>query len=147
MIRLAVFETYPLYHIGIQETFKGSEIQVVVTTSDPVSLFPMLAETQSEVVLIGVNPCDNLLCLNVAQRIRKEYPLLKILAYADEDTEKTILLLLEADINGCIGKRADRNELGKAIMKVAAGEEYIGRIERSIYHTRQPLYTYTEPIL
>ena len=121
MIQLIVFDTYPVYHIGIQEVFKSSDqIQVVDVTSDPATLFPLLANTSAEVVLLGVNLSNNMLCLDVAQRIRRNYPLMKILAYADEDIEQTIMLLLEADIHGCIGKRADSDELGKAILKVAA---------------------------
>jgi Response regulator containing a CheY-like receiver domain and an HTH DNA-binding domain len=148
MIRLIVFETYPLYHIGIQEIFKNSlEIQVVVFASDTDTFFPLLADTPAEVVLLGVNPNDNLLCLDVAQRIRRDYPLLKILAYADEDTEQTVLLLLEADIQGCIGKRSDRDELRKAILKVAAGDEYIGKIEKIQYYKHHSRNYCSVPIL
>ena len=133
MIRLVVFETYPLYPIGIQEVFKESSfIRVAGDTSDPAALFRMLAVTSAEVVLLGVNPKDKYLSVDVAQRIRHDYPLLKILAFADEDTEQTVRLMVEADIHGFIGKRADRNELGKAIQHVAAGEKYFGRIGNNI---------------
>ena len=133
MIQLVVFETYPLYNIGIQEAFKGScHIHVAVNTSDPVALFPLLEDTLAEVVLLGVNSCDSHLCVDVARHIRRDYPLLKILAFANEDTEQPIQLMMEAGINGFIGKRqADRLELEKAILQVAAGEEYIGRIDNN----------------
>ena len=124
MIRLIVFDTYPVYCIGIQEIFKSSgQIQVVEITSDPATLFPLLSNTSAEVILLGVNLMDNLLCLDVAQRIRRDYPLMKILAYTNEDIEQNVMLLLEAIIHGCIGKRADCDELEKAILKVAAGDE------------------------
>ena len=130
MIRLIVFETYSLLHIGIKEAFKSSRhIHVAGNTSDPAALFPLLDNMPAEVVLLGVNPCDKQLCVDFAQRIRHDYPLMKILALADENTEKTVRLMMKAGINGFIGKRqADRDELGKAIRQVAAGEEYIGKI-------------------
>ena len=135
MIRLVVFETYPLFHIGIQEVFKGSHhIHLAGNTSDTTALFSLLAGTPAEVVLLGVNPCDNNLCVDVARRIHIDYPLMKILAIADEDTEQTVRLMMEAGINGFIGKRqADGNELGRAIRQVAAGEEYIGRIDKNTH--------------
>ena len=131
MIRLVIFETFSLYHIGIQEAFKGSRnISVLIGTSDPAALFSLLADMPAEVVLLGVNPCDNQLCVDVAKRIRRDYPLLKILAFANERTEQTVLLMMKEGINGFIGKRqANINELGKAILRVASGEKYIGRLD------------------
>ena len=133
MIQLVVFETYPLFHIGIKEAFKhSSHIRVAGNTSDFNALFPLLEGTPAEVVLLGVNPIDNLLCVDVVRRILHDYPLLKILAFADENTEQTVMLLMEEGISGFIGKRqADDNELGKAIRQVASGEEYIGRIDKN----------------
>ena len=123
MIRLVVFETYPLFHIGIRKAFKGSShIYVANNTSDAAALFPMLEDTPAEVVLIGVNPCDNHICVDIARRIRHDFPSLKILAFADEDTEQTVRLMMKAGINGCIGKRADGNELGKAIRQLGASD-------------------------
>ena len=58
MIQLVVFETYPLFNIGIQGAFKDSHINVAVNISDPVALFPLLADTPAEVVMLGVNSCD-----------------------------------------------------------------------------------------
>ena len=124
MIRLIVYETYPIYHIGIQKIFESSgQIQVVGVSTDPATLFPLLEDTAAEVILLGVNLTDKLSCLDVAHRIRRDYPLMKILAYTNEDIEQNVMLLLEAIIHGCIGKRADCDELEKAILKVAAGDE------------------------
>ena len=123
MIRLVVFETYPLYHIGIRKVFNGSShIYVAGNTSDAAALFPMLADTEADVILLGVNPCDNQMCVDIARRIRHDYPLLKILAFADEKTEQTVRLMMEADIHGCIGKWADRNELGNAIQQLGESD-------------------------
>ena len=132
MIRLVVFETYPLYPIGIQEVFKESSfIRVAGDTSDPAALFRMLAVTPAEVVMLGVNPKDKHLCVDIARHIRHNYPLLNILAFADEETEQTVRLMMEAGIHGFIGKRADRNELENAIRQVAAGVKYIGKIDNN----------------
>ena len=132
MIRLVVFETYPLFHIGLKVIFTGnSHIYMAGSTSDAATLFPLLTGKPEEVILLGVNPCDNNMCIDVARRIRRDYPLLKILAFADEGTEQTIRKMMKSGINGFIGKwQANSNELGKAIQQVAAGEEYIGMVNR-----------------
>ena len=132
MIRLVVFETYPLFHLGIKVALKGDNIYIAGNASDVATLFPLLTGTPAEVILLGVNPCDDNISVDVARRIRHDYPMLKILAFADEGTEKTIRLMMEDGINGFIGKwQANCYELGKAIQKVASGEEYIGKINRN----------------
>jgi len=55
---------------------------------------------------------------------------------------ETVQSLMNAGINGYIGKRqADRVELEKAIRKVAAGGEYIGRVDSSIINRLNKIHS------
>ena len=138
MIRLVVFETYPLFHLGIKVALKDdNHIYVAGNASDVTTLFSLLTGITEEVILLGVNPCDNNICVDVARCIRHDYPKLKILAFADEGTEHTIRLMMEDGINGFIGKwQANCYELGKAIQQIASGEEYIGEVDRNKQYFR-----------
>jgi Response regulator containing a CheY-like receiver domain and an HTH DNA-binding domain len=138
MIRLVVFETYPLFHLGIKSALKDdNHIYVAGNAFDITTLFSLLTGTPEEVILLGVNPCDNNISVDVVRCIRHDYPMLKILAFADEGTEHTIRLMMKDGINGFIGKwQANCYELGKAIQQVASEEEYIGEIDRNKQYFR-----------
>ena len=142
MIRLIVYESYPLFLVGIKIALKNCNyIHVTGDTSDVKVFFLLLADTPVEVVLLGINQNDNHLSVDVVRRIHHDYPLLKIIAFADDDTEQTIRLLMEVGINGFIRKRhADLNELRIAIQQVAAGGQYIGRIDKNFHLYQQTRY-------
>ena len=133
MIRTIVIEDQILFRLGVKTAFKGNpDIRVAGEANGGAGLFRVLSHRCADVVLLGVNQSNHTECVNVARRLRNDYPNMKILAMASEDTGKSVQSMMKAGINGYIGKRqAGRDELAKAIRKVAAGEEYIGKIETS----------------
>ena len=132
MIKLVVFEAQTLYRLGVKEAFKGNpEIRVAGEAHNGLTLFSVLADTPADLLLLGINLHDEIECMDVAHRLRHDYPAMKILAVVNEDTDLTVQTLITTGINGYIGKRqASRHELEKAIRTVAAGRNYIGRIDR-----------------
>ena len=131
MLRLIIIENSIFFRIGIKTAFKGNPAMYITgEASNDAALSGLLAGTPADVVLLGVNRPDDTAYLDVTRYIRCHYPVVKILAVANEDTARIVQSMMEAGINGFIGKRqADRVELEKAIRRVAAGEEYIGRID------------------
>jgi len=90
-------------------------------------LFRVLASTPADVVLLDINLPD-ISGIEIARRLCRDYPELKILAVSAENTAETIRAMLEAGIHGFISKRnGDANELAQAIRTVVGGEEYFGR--------------------
>ena len=134
MIRLVIFEEHTFFRLGIKNALEDKpDISVVGEAGYETALFELLAHTAVDVVLLGINVLDDSFCIDVVHHIRYNYPYAKILTIANEDTSKTVQSLMDAGINGYIGKRqADRFELEKAVRKVAAGGEYIGRIDSNI---------------
>ena len=58
----------------------------------------------------------------------------EIFAMASEDTRPIVQSMMKTGINGFIGKRqAAADEFEKAIRKIAAGEQYIGRIDTNAH--------------
>jgi DNA-binding NarL/FixJ family response regulator len=95
-------------------------------------LLRILVHTPADMVVIGVNPPDNRDDIDAVCLLREMYPHIKILAAANEDTACAVQSMMEAGINGYIGKRqAGAAELEKAIRIVAAGGEYIGTIDNT----------------
>jgi len=134
MIRLVIFEEQTFYRFGVKNALENNpDIRVAGEADYKTALFDVLAHTAADVVLLGINIPDDASCIDVTHLIRHNYPDTKILAVANEDTSKTVQSLMDAGINGYIGKRqADRVELEKAIRKVAAGGKYIGRIDSNM---------------
>jgi len=134
MIRLVIFERQTFFRFGVKNAFEDNpNIRVAGEAGYEKMLFDVLAHTAVDVVLLGINISDDSSCMEVAHHILHNYPEAKILAVANEDTSQTVHSLMDAGINGYIGKRqADRVELERAIRKVAAGGEYIGRIDSNM---------------
>ena len=133
MIWTVVLEDQVLFRLGVKTAFKDNpDIRVAGEANGGADLFRVLARRRADVALLGVNQSNHTECVDVAHRLRNDYPNMKILAMAGEDTGKSVQSMMQAGINGYIGKRqAGRDELVKAIRKVAAGGEYIGKIENS----------------
>jgi len=131
MIRLVIFDEHTFFRFGVKQAFESNpDICVAGEAGYDAALFENLARTAADVVLLSVNIPDDSSCIVVARHIRHDYPAIKILVLANEDTDQTVQSLMDNGINGYIGKRqADRVELEKAIRKVAAGGEYIGKID------------------
>ena len=131
MIRLVIFEAQTFFRFGVKNALEDNpSIRVAGEADYKTALYDLLAHTAADVVLLGINIPDDSSCIEVVHHIRYNYPNAKILALANENTTKAVHSLMDAGINGYIGKRqANRIELEKAIRKVAAGGEYIGRID------------------
>ena len=134
MIQLVIFEEQTIFRFGVKNAFEDNpDIRVTGEAGYETALFDVLSHTAADVVLLGINMPDDSSCVDVAHHIRHLYPAAKILAVANEDTSAAVQSLMDVGINGYIGKRqADRFELEKAIRKVAAGGEYIGKIDSNM---------------
>jgi len=131
MVQIIVLEDNTFFRIGIRHAFEGNpDIHVAADKCRDAAFFGLLERTPADVVLLGVNRADDTDCLTIARQIRHDFPTVKILAVADQNTIRVVQALMKAGINGYIGAgQASRDELEKAIQKVVAGEKYIGRID------------------
>jgi len=131
MVQIIILEDNTFFRIGVKYAFEGNpEIHVAADKCKDAAFFGLLERTPADVVLLGVNRPDDADCLTIVRQIRHDFPAVKILAVVDQDATRMIQALMKAGVNGYIGARqADRDELEKAIRKVAAGEKYIGTID------------------
>jgi DNA-binding NarL/FixJ family response regulator len=111
-----------------------SDICVAGEAESAGELFRLLPSRPVDLVLLDINLPD-VWGVDVARRLRREYPDIKILAVSAENTSETIQAMIEAGIDGFISKQqSDPDELASAIRTVISGVEYFGRDVASIIY-------------
>jgi DNA-binding NarL/FixJ family response regulator len=109
-----------------------SDICVAGEADSGKELFRVLASTPADLVLLDINLPD-IWGVEVARRLRREYPGVKIIAVSAENTSTTIQAMIEEGIDGFVSKqRSSADELALAIRSVMNGMEYFGRDISSI---------------
>ena len=134
MIRLIIVDDHRLFRLGIKTVFETQylDIQVAGEAECGKELFAILDSTTADLVLLDINLPD-MNGADIARRLRRDYPAIKILAISAENALETIESMLEAGIDGFISKqKSGADELAVAIRTVMDGLEYYGRDISSI---------------
>jgi len=134
MIRVIIVDDHRLFRMGIKSVFetRHPDIQVTGEADCGKELFAVLDSGPADLVLLDINLPD-MGGAEIAGRIHRDYPAVKILAVSAENTVETIESMLEAGIDGFISKqKGDADELAVAIRTIMDGLEYYGRDISSI---------------
>ena len=129
MIKIIVVDDHSLFRMMLKSTFQTDYPDICVTgeVETGEELFRILPRTPADLVLLDINLPD-IWGVEVARRLHKGYPDLKILAVSAENTSETVQAMIEVGINGFISKqRSSSDELAEAIRSVMSGVEYFGR--------------------
>jgi DNA-binding NarL/FixJ family response regulator len=129
LIKVIVVDDHTLFRVTVKTTFEYSYPDICVTGEAECGedLFALLPSTPADIVLLDINLPD-IGGAEIAGRLRREYPDVKILAVSGENTGKTIQAMIEAGIDGFVSKqKSDAAELAEAIRTVMSGLEYYGR--------------------
>ena len=129
MTQVIVVDDHRLFRIGLKAAINAGypDICIAGETECGNDLFGLLTSTPADVVLLDINLPD-IGGAEIARRLRRDYPSIKILAVSAENAVETIESMLEAGIDGFISKqKGDMDELVKAIRTVVEGLEYYGR--------------------
>jgi len=132
MVQIAVLESHSIFRHALKLVFENNEkIHIAGDAEYTDALFRILSRTTVDVVLVSINMPDDTSPIEAVRYIRSKYPEVKILALANEGTALIVRAMMKAGISGYIGKRqANRNELETAICDIAAGQQYIGKVDR-----------------
>ena len=137
MINIIIVDAHTLFRIGIKSALQSEcpEICVAGEAEDGISLLSLLETTQADMVLLDLLLPD-MSGIAIAKRLRKQYPLLKILIISEENTTDAIIQLLNIGINGFISKQqATEKELAKAIYSIMDGIDHFGQDVASIIYS------------
>jgi len=129
MIRTIIVDDHRVFRSSLRVAFEAGHPDLCIAgeAGSGEELLRLLASTPAEVVLLDINLPD-IWGVDLARRLRRDYPELKILAVSAENAVETIQEMVEVGIDGFISKRnGDANELAQAIRAVVGGEEYFGR--------------------
>jgi DNA-binding NarL/FixJ family response regulator len=129
MIQVIIVDDHRLFRLSLKSAFCDgtSNIRIAGEAACGRELFALLASTPADLVLLDINLPD-MSGVEIARRLRSDYPEVKILAISGENSAETVKSMLEAGIDGFISKQnGDPDELAEAIRSVISGLDYFGR--------------------
>ncbi len=124
-IRVLLADDHTLIRAGIRVLLeRADEIEVVGEAGDGYEVLELTRRHKPDLVLLDI-AMPKLSGLEVLERIREEFPSLRVIILSVHDTEEYARKALRAGAAGYLPKRAASSELEVAIKKVARGEEYV----------------------
>lgn len=126
-MNIALLDDHDLIRAGIRSALNGMPHQVTIDVGTADDFFDRLSD--------GV-PCDLVLLdvlmpgtsgIEVAQRLRAEYPDIKIIIVSVDTKEYIINQLMQIGIDGFISKNGPLEEVRAAVASVEEGVPYYGR--------------------
>ena len=136
MINVFIVDDHSLFRLGIKGILddKLSDIKVVGEAGDGKTLFQLLETTPVDLILLDITLPD-ISGVEIARRLRSEYPQIKILILSVENSSETIRHLLDIGIHGFISKQQTTgNELPDAVRTIMGGAEFFGKDIASILY-------------
>ena len=128
-IQVIIVDDHRLFRLGLKSVLKTEHPDIIVVgeAESGEMLFTLPALATANLVLLDINMPD-IGGAEIARRLRRDYPAVKIFAISGENSAETIRAMLEAGIDGFISKQqGDYDELAEAIRTVNGGLEYYGR--------------------
>ena len=129
MITAILVEDHEIYRLGLKSAFENHypDIKIVAEAETGAEFFALLKAKTADIVLLDIILPD-MSGIEIARRLKKEKPDMKILVTSTENTEETVKELVEIGINGFISKREGGvKALVEAIRSIMNGLEYFGR--------------------
>lgn len=125
MIRVFIVDDHPLMRDGLRTLLTADpQFAIVGEASNGQALLDQLPTVATDVVLLDLN-MPVLDGLATTQRLRAEYPHLRILLLSMMTHEHTIWEALAAGAHGYVLKNADKHEIATALYSVAAGKRFL----------------------
>ena len=126
-MNIALLDDHQFVRIGVATTLRNTKHTITISVATADELFNALHQG---------TPCDILLLdillpgmngIEVAKRMRSEYPKIKIIVLSVDSREYTLIQLLQIGIDGFVSKRGTQDEVVRAIDYVEKGVPFYGR--------------------
>ncbi|MGM9817528.1 MAG: response regulator [Paludibacteraceae bacterium] len=132
---LILVDDHPLFLMGLHATL-SEKYHIMGEAHSGDELFAQLKSGSPDIVLLDII-MPGMSGVEAACRLHAEYPDIKILVLSAETTEKILVDMLQAGIDGFVSKLASVDELCLAVETVKSGTQYFGKdIARIIYDIR-----------
>lgn len=124
MIKVFIVDDHPLVIEGIKGLLQGEENYSVMGSANyALEALEAFRQNLPDVVLLDINLPD-LNGIELCERIKKEFPAIKVLGISTFKERSYITRLMEKGASGYVLKNVDKEELIEAIRQVAAGRMY-----------------------
>jgi DNA-binding NarL/FixJ family response regulator len=125
MIRILVVDDHTLMRSGIRALLEKSEdLRVVGEAGDGHEALRLIKELDPRVVLLDIS-IPGLNGLEVAAKVRKEHPSIRVVFLSMHSSEEYILKALNVGAAGYVLKDATTNELELAVRAATKGETFL----------------------
>ncbi|SES33628.1 response regulator [Salipaludibacillus aurantiacus] len=125
MTKVLVVDDHSLIRRGIVMLLEAyDDLKVVGEASDGEEAMQLAAIEQPDVMLLDISMPEGLDGLTTAERMKKEFPDIKIIFLSMHDEEAYIKKAAELQAEGFILKKSDRSDMHDAIKQVISGKRY-----------------------
>ena len=129
MITAILVEDHEIYRLGLKNAFEKNypDIEIVAEAETGTEFFSLLKVKAADIVLLDIILPD-MSGVEIARRLKKEKPDMKILVISTENTEENVKELVDMGIDGFVSKREGGvKALVEAIRSIMNGLEYFGK--------------------
>lgn len=126
-MNIGILDDHELIRVGIASTLQPTPHTITISVATADKLFEALkAGTPCDILLLDIFMPDTN-GVDVAQRLRQEYPDIKIIVLSIDNREYTLMQLLQIGMDGFVSKSSPLSEVPQAIDSVAHDVPYYGR--------------------
>ena len=125
-MNIAIIDDHELIRLGLRSILSTTPHEVTIDVATANALFEQLQSgTPCDLILLDILLSETS-GVEVAQRLRAEYPNIKIIVVSMETKEYTLIQLMQIGIDGFISKNGPMEEVCAAINSVEEGVPYYG---------------------
>lgn len=136
MIKIILVDDHELFRFGLKSAIEKRDDNIVIVgeAGSGEEFFRLIENTHVDIVLLDIILPD-MSGVEIARRLKRERPEIRILAISSENTAEVVKQLIEIGIEGFISKRmGSSGELAEAIHNIMNGFEYFGKDISSIIY-------------
>ena len=136
MVKIIIVDDDKFFRTSVRNYFSNINSNFTITGEADCgeSLFKLPELKKADIILLDIILPD-IKGNEIAHRLRKEYPELKILVTSTENSEETVRAMFDAGINGFICKKnGTTEEIETAINSIMENGEYFGQDIASILY-------------
>jgi DNA-binding NarL/FixJ family response regulator len=132
-VRVALADDHPMYRFGLRAVLDASpEVEVVGEAADGAELLALVARTTPDVILTDLS-MPRVSGTAAIDELARRFPGLGVLVLTMHEDDASLFAALRAGARGYLLKGADRDEIVRAVLAVAAGDAvYGGAVARRV---------------
>ncbi len=124
-IRVMIVDDHPVVRHGLRSLLQGHpDLAVVAEAEDGAEVLPLLADQDVDVLLLDIQ-MRGVSGIQVARRVRRAHPQVKIIILTTYDDENYLHEALQAGVHAFLLKSVSHEQLPDAIRSVMAGERLL----------------------